>query len=163
MRVEGTSAIHLPHSSCKFPSRSRTTPVAATIVIVPSNIYFFAYLPPANEVWGKVKCLQACVCPQGRVPDRYLPGPGTPPWSRHTPPRPGTPPRRRHPLGGDTPWEQTPPGSRHSPPRADTPPQCRACWEIRSTGGRYESYWNAILFITCKQKNSSGAMQFQLQ
>ena len=23
-------------------------------------------LPPANEVWGKVICLQACVCPQGR-------------------------------------------------------------------------------------------------
>ena len=22
-------------------------------------------LPPANEVWGKVICLQACVCPQG--------------------------------------------------------------------------------------------------
>ena len=22
-------------------------------------------LPPANEVWGKVKCLQVCVCPQG--------------------------------------------------------------------------------------------------
>ena len=23
------------------------------------------FLPPANEVWGKVICLQACVCPQG--------------------------------------------------------------------------------------------------
>ena len=22
-------------------------------------------LPPANEVWGKVICLQACVCPRG--------------------------------------------------------------------------------------------------
>ena len=22
-------------------------------------------LPPANEVWGKVTCLQACVCPRG--------------------------------------------------------------------------------------------------
>ena len=22
-------------------------------------------LPPANEVWGKVICLQACVCPKG--------------------------------------------------------------------------------------------------
>ena len=46
-----------------------------------------------------------------------------------------------------------PPGSRHCPPqRADTPPpntppQCRACWEIRSTRGRYASYWNAILFV----------------
>ena len=25
-------------------------------------------LPPANEVWGKVICLQLCVCPQGGVP-----------------------------------------------------------------------------------------------
>ena len=24
-------------------------------------------LPPANEVWGKVICLQACVCPRGGV------------------------------------------------------------------------------------------------
>ena len=23
-----------------------------------------AFLPPANEVWGKVICLQVCVCPQ---------------------------------------------------------------------------------------------------
>ena len=23
------------------------------------------FLPPANEVWGRVICLQACVCPQG--------------------------------------------------------------------------------------------------
>ena len=26
------------------------------------------------------------------------------------------------------------------------PPGSRACWEIRSTSGRYASYWNAILF-----------------
>ena len=25
----------------------------------------FALLPPANEVWGKVICLQVCVCPRG--------------------------------------------------------------------------------------------------
>ena len=25
----------------------------------------FTYLPSANEVWGKVICLQVCVCPQG--------------------------------------------------------------------------------------------------
>ena len=29
------------------------------------------FLPPANEVWGKVICLQVCVCPQGGMP-----GPG---------------------------------------------------------------------------------------
>ena len=26
------------------------------------------------------------------------------------------------------------------------PPQSRACWEIRSTSGRYASYWNAFLY-----------------
>ena len=45
------------------------------------------------------------------------------------------PPRTRHPPGAD------PPGTRHPPPE-----QSRACWEIRSTSGRYASYWNAILF-----------------
>ena len=46
---------------------------------------------------------------------------------------PSRPPRSRHPP------EQT-------PPRADTPaPLHSACWEIRSTSGRYASYWNAIL------------------
>ena len=76
-----------------------------------------------------------------------------------------------HPLGADIPhqeqtslWEQTPrsrqlpppdqaplPRSRHPPTRAGTPrsrhtPRSSACWEKRSTSGRYASYWNAILF-----------------
>ena len=38
-----------------------------------------------------------------------------------------------------------PPEQTHPPKQ--TPPQRRACWEIRSTRGRYASYWNAILFI----------------
>ena len=33
------------------------------------------------------------------------------------------------------------------PPWQGRPPLCSACWEIRSTSGRYASYWNAILFI----------------
>ena len=34
------------------------------------------------------------------------------------------------------------------PPHEQTPPPgSRACWEIRSTSGRYASYWNAILFF----------------
>ena len=56
-----------------------------------------------------------------------------------TPPGPGTPPRSRHP-----PNQVHPPDQVH-PWRADTP-QCRACWEIWSTHGRYASYWNPILF-----------------
>ena len=37
------------------------------------------------------------------------------------------------------------PRSRH-PPGLSTPPRSRACCEIRSTRGRYASYWNANLF-----------------
>ena len=29
------------------------------------------FLPPADEVWGEVMCLQVCVCPRG-----WVPGPG---------------------------------------------------------------------------------------
>ena len=51
-----------------------------------------------------------------------------------------------HPPGAD-PFlcEQTPPRPRGRPPPF-RPPQRKACWEIRSTRGRYASYWNAILF-----------------
>ena len=66
---------------------------------------------------GGVVCLSAC-------------------WDIPPPPGPDTPPRSRHP-----PWEQTPP-----PPRADTPrPPREADSSIRSTSGRYASYWNAFL------------------
>ena len=54
-----------------------------------------------------------------------------PPWTWHTiPPGPDTPPDQAHPPGPDTP----------PPPLDLTPPG------IRSTSGRYASYWNAFLF-----------------
>ena len=85
-----------------------------------------------------------------------------PPGSRHPlerthPPRADTPweqtpppPRSRHPLPEQTPpWEQTPPKA--DPPGADTPPGPEPPPEadsgIRSTSGRYASYWNAFLFM----------------
>ena len=38
------------------------------------------FLLPANEVWGKVICLQVSVCPQGDYLTRYTPSrPGAPP------------------------------------------------------------------------------------
>ena len=53
------------------------------------------FVPPANEVWGKIICLQVCVCPQGGclvpggVPDpsgvpgpRGVSGPGGGAWWR---------------------------------------------------------------------------------
>ena len=48
----------------------------------------------------------------------------------------------------DPPWEQTP-GSRHPPPPLS------ACWEIRSTRGRYASYWNAILYLRATKPQAS--------
>ena len=62
-------------------------------------------------------------------------------WDTHTPWEQTAPPGSRHPPGADTPPRQTPPG-------ADTRPPPQACWAIRSTRGRYASYWNAILFGT---------------
>ena len=72
-------------------------------------------------------CLSACW-------DIPLPPEQTPPsGSRH-------PPRSRPPLGADTPppWEQT-------PSLEQTPPPREADFSIRSTSGRYASYWNAFL------------------
>ena len=101
------------------------------------------FLPPANEVWGKVISLQASVhrggyltSSQGAVPDQFTGG-GVP----------GQTPPRQRPHSG-----QTPPRTKYTPPRADprvhpllglsTPPA-----DIRSTRGRYASYWNAILLL----------------
>ena len=77
-------------------------------------------LPPANEVWGKVICLQVCVCPQGGVPDQVPPKDQVhPPMSRHPPNGAEIP----HP----TPQEQTPPWDQvphweQTTPLEQTPP-----------------------------------------
>ena len=70
-----------------------------------------------------------------------------PPGSRHTPQEQTHPPRSRHPLSRHPPWEQTPPGADPDLPQEQTLPPCIAYWQIRSTRGRYASYWYAILFI----------------
>ena len=72
------------------------------------------------------------------------PGPGRPPQTRQTTPQEQTPPRTRQtPLGADTPQEQTP--REQTSPWEQTPPR-EADSSIRSTSGRYASYWNAFLF-----------------
>ena len=63
----------------------------------------------------------------------HPPGPGTPPRTRYTPRGPGTPPWTRY-----TPPDQVPPLGPAPPPRTR---------EIRSTCGRYASYWNAFLLM----------------
>ena len=74
-----------------------------------------------NEVVAKVMFLQVCVCPQGgRVSASVHTGMPCPP----------------------------PPDQADPPPRdqADTPPR-EADSSIRSTSGRYASYWNAFLLM----------------
>ena len=70
-------------------------------------------------------------------PGRYTPWAGTPP-SRYTPCR--YTPQQVHPLAG------TPPKQVH--PQAGTPPPPVHAG-IRSTSGRYASYWNAFLWTVC--------------
>ena len=65
----------------------------------------------------------------------------TPPRTRHTPPTD----QAHHPPGPGTPPGPDTPQSRHPPPGANTPPP-EADSGIRSTSGRYASYWNAFLF-----------------
>ena len=117
------------------------------IIGIASNLFWNSkhhYRPQRS--WAKVIFSQACVCPQRGLPQcmlGYTPPPQeqeqTPPMEadtpwRQTPPGADTPPRSRHPPGADTP----PPRSRPPPGAADS--------SIRSTSGRYASYWNAFLY-----------------
>ena len=83
----------------------------------------------------------------GTPPDQA----GTP-GTRHPPPRPGRyppprPGRNPPPDQGGTPLDQAgTPQDQTPPPGPDTPPGT-ADSRIRSTFGRYASYWNAFLFI----------------
>ena len=106
--------------------------------------------------WAKVIFSQACVknsvhrrgggcLPQCMLGYTTPPGPGhTPP--EQTPPQTRHPPGSRHSLGPGThlpPLGADPPQTRHTP-RSRHPPREADC-NIRSTSGRYASYWNAFL------------------
>ena len=94
-----------------------------------------SFLPPANEVWGKVIFLHLFVIlftGEGYL-TRYTP------WCRHppradTPSGPGTPPGIRYTPGADTPLGvDTPPRTRYTPtPGADTPQD-----QVHPPGTRY--------------------------
>ena len=84
--------------------------------------------------------LQVSVCPRGEgcLPQCML--------GRQTPLDQAHPPdQAHHPPGADPPGTDPPrpdpPGA--DPPRSGPPPDS----SIRSTSGRYASYWNAFLFI----------------
>ena len=108
-----------------------------------------ALLPPANEVWGKVMCLQVCVCPEGGacscsrgvcsgVCSSVCSGGGGVPGGDEAP----------TPAPGGV-WSGRVPAPRGSVcsrgcllwgvPGGD-PPNGYCC-------GRYASYWNAFLFL----------------
>ena len=74
----------LNHCVVKIVSRSRSRSLEN--LFSRSNKSLLTFLPPANEVWGKVICLQVCVCPQGVgvAGPGGLPGPGGA-WSRGMP------------------------------------------------------------------------------
>ena len=87
-------------------------------------VYFFfdLYLPPGNEVWGKVMFLHVSVIlfTGGEYLGRYPPGR----YTRYTP-------RQVHPPGG-----YTRPQDRYTPgqvPPAGTPPG-NACWDMVNKG-----------------------------
>ena len=111
-----------------------------------------------QEFWSqRGVCLSAC---WDTPPSPGADSPGADP-PRADPPRADTPSKSRHPP------EQTPPGADTSPeqtpsPGADTPPGADPPWSrppgadtspreadcsIRSTSGRYASYWNAFLSL----------------
>ena len=82
-------------------------------------------------------CLSAAGMPYPPGPGRPPPGPGRPPGTRQTPP--GA--RQTHPGPG------RPPLGTGRPPLGTGRPPREADSSIRSTSGRYASYWNAFLFI----------------
>ena len=92
-----------------------------------------AYLPPATKLGQGYVFTRVCDSVQsGGSASVHA---GIPPWEQ------APPGSRNPPLGADPPWR---PAARH----AGIAPLLRsACWEKRSTSGRYASHWNAILVM----------------
>ena len=114
------------------------------------------YLPPANEVWGKLMFLHLCVIlftggsaqpPWMQTPSqsKYFPWLDRPPPDADPPGVGQTPPLDADPapgLGRPPSMQPRPRVGKTPPPRGlGRPPQ-----PIRSTSGRYASYWNAYYF-----------------
>ena len=132
-------------------------------------IHYFIFTG-RNEVVAKVIFLQVSVCPQGGEGvclsacwDAIPPWMESPPLDGEPPPGWRTSPRWRTPLpppplGWRTPLtpdgEPPPnPGWRTPPqPRMENPPPREADSSIRSTSGRYASYWNAYLLLLHDKK-----------
>ena len=96
-------------------------------------------LPAATKLGQSNVFTGVCDSVQGGVLPQCMLGYPPPPQDQ-TCPQDQTPPGTRHPPPGTRPpWDHTPPPDQ-TPPGTIPPP------EIRSTSGRYASYWNAFLF-----------------
>ena len=115
------------------------------------NHYWTHFCRPQRS-WAKVMFLQVCVILfTGGVsasvhagiphpPGADTPWEQTPHWSRHPPRTKYTPPGLSTPPG----TKYTPHGTKYTPMGLSTiPPEADS--GIRSTSGRYASYWNAFL------------------
>ena len=113
----------------------------------------FPIVTGRNEVVAKVIFLHLSVIHsvhRGGMPQCML---GYPP-PEQTPPLGADPPGADPPPGADTPLSR-PSKSRHPPgSRPPTPPREADC-SIRSTSGRYASYWNAFLLRKGLLRNMS--------
>ena len=116
-------------------------------------LVFFLIIIGRNEVVAKVMFLHVSVIlfTGGESPGRENP---PPPDRENPPPRPGRPPGPgRPPPAGRTPRTRQTPPNQADPPGPGRPPQDQAPspgkpdFRIRSTSGRYASYWNAFLFL----------------
>ena len=120
--------------------------------------FFYYYYRPQRS-WAKVIFSQACVknsvhrggggclpqCMLGYTTTTTHPLEQSPPDKADTPPGPDPlPPDRADPSRSGRP--PTPLGPDPPPDQADTPPPREADCSIRSTSGRYASYWNVFLF-----------------
>ena len=94
---------------------------------------------PQTKFWGKVIFSVACVKNSVQRGGSASVHAGIPSLDQAPPPRADSPPRPGNP----------PPGA-DTTPRPGTPLRS-ACWEIRSTSGRYASYWNAILLVNSRR------------
>ena len=54
-----------------------STPRLESVCTPENRFHLMKFLPPANEVWGKVICLQVCACPQGGGLVEGVPAPGS--------------------------------------------------------------------------------------
>ena len=106
------------------------------LLLPPANVVCESYILHVSVILSTGGVLPQCMLGY-HPPEQTTPPGADTPQSRH-PPEADTP-RSRHPPEQTPPWEQTPPREQ-TLPRVDTPR-----WEIRSTRGRYASYWNANL------------------